>query len=46
MKTDKKVNFVFATILFAMIMSSCSVEYRERHRPPPPPVEEKVIVRP
>ncbi len=49
-----KRNFIKATlkpvaamVLLSVMISSCSVEYRQRHRrPPPPPVQEKVIIKP
>ncbi len=38
---------VAAIVLLSFMISSCTVEYRQRHRrPPPPPVEEKVIIKP
>jgi hypothetical protein len=35
---------IVAIVLVSLMLSSCSVTYRERHRRPPPPPKEKVII--
>lgn len=38
---------VALAVLTSMLLSACSVTYREQHRRrPPPPPEEKVIIKP
>lgn len=38
------IKSIAGIVLIAMVLSSCSVTYRERHAHRPPPPKEKVII--